>query len=291
MRRDRLFAAGESACEYMNRTARIQLKSLILVCLALTFLCSGWVQANDSAVEISAGGLKLCKEHRVSMQKENLFISPDLVVVEYEFLNTTKVPVLSEVAFPIPPFRFDCEDPRIDDREFASFKAWADGKPIKVKKEVRVFAEHREVTADLRRAGIDIERFGNPDCSSYDIADNDMVHLKPNIRSRLLRIGALKPWGRQEDGKSGVAPEWEAHVTYHWKQKFPPGTPVRIRHEYKPVVGGEQLEPREFIVRCTDACFTDEVRDHITSMTEHSLIPTLWVSYILTTANTCVAGC
>ncbi len=268
----------------------MKVKSLILVCLVLTFVCSAWVQANDSAVEIAAGGLKLRKEHRVSIEKENLFISPDLVAVECEFLNRAKLPVISEVAFPIPPFRFDCVGPTDDGRELANFRVWVDGKPIKVKKEVRAFAANREVTADLRWAGIDIEQFGNPDCEGY-VTNNDMARLGPNVRRRLIKVGAVKPWGK-DDGVSGVAPEWEAHVTYHWRQKFLPGIPVRIRHEYKPVVGFQQVPAQELMDRYTAACFGEEVRKRLTVKAEQDLkdnvgyLPTIWVDYILTTANT-----
>lgn len=176
----------------MNVRIRTKIRSSIVACLALTFLSGAWVQANDSAVETSVGGLKLRKEHSVSMEKENLFIAPNLVVVEYEFRNTTKAPLSSEVAFPIPPFRYVFEDTG-GDRDFADFRAWIDDKPIKVEKEVRAFVRGREVTVDLRRAGITIERFGN-----FDPRDvkNEIFDLKPDVQRRLVKVGALgRTWG------------------------------------------------------------------------------------------------
>ena len=257
----------------------------ILGSVILTLLTSGWAHANDSAVEIAAGGLKLRKEHRVTMQTEKLFISPDLVTVEYEFLNTAKVAVTSEVAFPISPVQLTdyCEKSPSDFR-FASFRAWVDDKPIKVKKEVRAFAKGKEVTAELRGARVDIEMFGGPDCDG-DITDNEMARLKPKVRERLIKTGAAKPEGTQEDGGPGVVPVWEARIAYHWKQIFPPGVLVRVRHEYEPVIGGAQLGPKDFMRTCVDACAPKEMKDHVALMKEHALIPTLWVGYILTTAN------
>ena len=76
------------------------MKSILTAALILVSTISAF--ANDSAVETSAGGLKLRKEHSVLMKKERLFISGSIVRVEYEFLNTTSQRVVSEVAFPIP---------------------------------------------------------------------------------------------------------------------------------------------------------------------------------------------
>lgn len=267
----------------------IQLTSVILFVLAGIVLCSDWVQANDSAVEIAAGGLKLRKEYKVSMEKENLFISPDLVVVEYEFLNTAKGSVSSEIAFPIPPFRFDCQDPSMEDRKFVTFGAWVNGKPITVTKEVRAFVKNREVTADLLWAGIDIERFGDPDCDY--IASDKLAHLKPNVRRRLVKVGAVEE-RRDGDGALAVVPQWEARVVYHWKQIFPPGVPIRIRHQYKPVVGFQQIPARELVERYADACFSEEIKSRLTTQSQQDVEgrmahwPTIWVDYILATANT-----
>ena len=132
-----------------------------IACVTLA-LCVTSVQANDAAVETAVGGLKLRKIHAVSMEREYLSISRELVTVEYEFLNTTESPVSSEVAFPLPPFRYRYDD-LAGNRDIADFKAWLNDKPIEVKKEVRAFVKGREVTAPLRKAGITIERFGNFD--------------------------------------------------------------------------------------------------------------------------------
>jgi len=252
---------------------------LIFACVTLSSLNSALVQANDSAVETSAGGLIPRKEHSVSMEKEILFISPNVVRVEYEFLNTTKAPVSTEVAFPIPTLQF-CDNKDYD-RDFADFKAWVDGKPITIKKEIRAFVNEHDVTADLLKAGIDIVRFGDIDC--YDFTDNDLGHLKPSILKRLVKIGALN---------AQYLPEWEVRIRYHWKQQFPPGMPVRIRHEYIPVTGFQQLHPQELLHWLTDGCLSNELKKHIVPDVKQNdkahtpIFPTWWVSYILTTANT-----
>jgi hypothetical protein len=98
-------------------------------------LCASLARANDSAVETSVGGLKLRKLHAVSMEKERLFVSSDKVIVEYEFLNKTKSPVSSEVAFPLPPFRYILDD-LAGNRDFGDFKAWVNDAPCRSRKKL-----------------------------------------------------------------------------------------------------------------------------------------------------------
>ena len=256
----------------------------ILIMSSLVLLISSAL-ANDSAVETSVGGLKLVKEHSVLMEKERLFISGTLVRVEYVFRNTTKEPVVSEVAFPIPTFRYIFADPG-GSRDFSDFKVWIDGKPIKVEKEVRAYAGRREVTEDLHRAKITIENFGDfePD------VDNEIARLKPDVRIALAKVGAIK--ARKEDPLL-YWPEWNVDIKYHWRQEFPPGIAVHIKHEYRPVIGfGQiQLHKKEIKDICIDTNTYDELRRRgIRSFPDDpigaNLLNVEWVSYILTTANT-----
>lgn len=262
----------------------------IIACIALNILNAGWTHANDSAVETSVGGLKLRKEHSVSMEKERLFISPNLVTVEYEFRNTSKAPVSSEVAFPIPPYSYAYNDTG-GDRDFADFKAWIDGKPIKIEKEVRAFVKGREVTKELRQAGITIERFGNFDPS---VEHNEIYDLKPNLQNQLVKVGALKAPDKKERGLD-FWPEWETHIKYHWRQEFPPGAIVKIKHEYKPVRGFRPVQVQAFKQEFPDTCINTEtfgeVKRRVAARMKqdplsNNYFGATWVSYILTTTNT-----
>lgn len=250
-----------------------------------------WVvsaQANDSAVETSAGGLKLRKEHSVLMEKERLYISKSLVRVEYEFRNTTNEPVVSEVAFPIPSFKYVFDDSR---RDFSDFKAWIDGKPIKVEKEVRAFVKNREVTEELRRAGITIETFGGFDASNIN---DEITALKPDIRNKLVKVGALIA-PNNKNNLLEYSPVWEVSIKYHWQQEFPPGAVVRIKHEYQPIAGYGQAQIQNFKKEYKDSCANTETiketRKQVTKAMKKNkgnsdFLSLSWISYILTTANT-----
>lgn len=259
---------------------------LITACLIFSIVSA---HANDSAVETSVGGLKLRKEHSVLMEKERLFISQEIVRVEYEFRNTTKEAVISEVVFPIPTFRYKFDDTG-GRRDFSDFKAWIDGKPINVEKEVRAYAEDQDVTEDLRRAKITIETFGNFDPSDND---NEIMKLNPDVRTNLVKVGALK--APKKNNSLDFWPQWNVNIKYHWRQEFPPGVVVRIKHEYRPVAGYTPVQvqsfKKEFKDSCIDTSTFSEVKRRVAKTMQkeplsNNYFGTAWVSYILTTANT-----
>lgn len=262
------------------------MKWLMIAAIFLLMVFSA--QANDSAVETAVGGLKLRKEHSVLMEKERLYISKKLVSVEYEFRNTSNEDVISEVAFPIPPYEYVFNDMV---RDFSDFKAWVNGKPFQVEKEVRAFSKDREVTHDLRQAGITIENFGD---FGPDNNNNQIKALKPEMRNRLIRIGALTPQDKEDDSMS-FWPKWRVETKYHWRQTFPAGAIVSIKHEYPPVYGYSPVQLQKFKEQINDSCIDaktfDEVKRRVAmSMREDSgrnnYFSSSWVSYILTTANT-----
>ncbi len=264
------------------------MKHLILAAI-LSLMGITAAYANDSAVEVSAGGLKLRKEHSVLMQKERLFISKELVTVEYEFRNTSNIHVVSEVAFPIPAIGFEFPDYQAG-RFFDNFKVWIDGKPIKFATEARAFVKGRDVTDELRRAGISVAEFGN-----FEPGDKSSQILKLNAatKKKLVSIGALKAPGNK-DSDLDYWPEWEAHIIYHWQQTFSPDAVVRIRHEYSPVKGYRPVQVSELKNELKDICINNgtykEVKKRMSKLMKkepgiNNYLSSSWVSYILTTAN------
>jgi hypothetical protein len=260
----------------------------LLVTAIISFLAIS-AEANDSAVETAVGGLKLRKEHSVLMEKERLFISKELVRVEYEFRNTTKEVVVSEVAFPIPSYEYVFDDR--GGRDFPDFKVSIDGKPVQFEKEVRAFVGDREVSKELRQAGITVENFGD---FTPENENNPIWTLKASSHDKLVEIGALA--ARNEKDKTlSYWPKWRAEIKYHWRQEFQPQAVIHVEHEYHPLIGYTPVQQQEFREQITDSCINtgtfDEVKRRVTkTMVKEPLsnnyFGTAWVSYILTTANT-----
>ena len=58
--------------------------------------------ANDSAAELSIGGLVFKKTDSVAIESEELTITLETVTVRYQFRNQSPNPVTLTVAFPMP---------------------------------------------------------------------------------------------------------------------------------------------------------------------------------------------
>jgi hypothetical protein len=107
--------------------------------------------------------------------------------------------------------------------------------------------------------------------------------LSPAQREELTRAGLLD---------SGM-PTWTVFKTYHWRQRFPSHTIVHVRHEYAPASGLRYLGARDFQNGApVDSCVDPGLRELLIEAAPKNRgftegeIDTLWVNYILTTANT-----
>jgi hypothetical protein len=74
--------------------------------LALVVATAG-ARANDSASEFGIGGLLMVKTDAITMQREDLAITPNRATVRYAFRNDRPEPVMLRVAFPLPEVPVD----------------------------------------------------------------------------------------------------------------------------------------------------------------------------------------
>ena len=71
-------------------------------CAAISWdAASSSSRANDTSAELAIGGLVFTKNSDVSIESENLAITPDTVTVRYVFLNQSPNPVTLTVAAPV----------------------------------------------------------------------------------------------------------------------------------------------------------------------------------------------
>jgi hypothetical protein len=284
----------------MKNLFRLMRRSLAPVSLLL-LLCPPRAIANDSEAETAAGGLQLREERRVAMLSERLtivktYIGEDgshipsrenrfRVTVEYEFRNESKEDVTTEVAFPLPEFQYRYEDLN-GIRKIRGFSVRVDGAEKAYETEVRAKAGGRDVTVLLRKAGIDIETFGGyegPDAKRPGKYRID--RLPQTTKDALKAAGAL--W-------DDLAPHWSVAITHHWKQTFPAGKIVRVKHEYDAIPGfsyGSQAD--QYLSRLENGCFDpglvralESAQARASQAGQEVLVWSEWVKYILTTANT-----
>ncbi|SIR09298.1 protein of unknown function [Rhizobium sp. RU20A] len=263
-------------------------------------LASTSARANDTLAELHTGGLVFMRSDAVEMAKEDLFISPTEIRVEYVFRNATDADVDSIVAFPMPDIQGSMEgDFNVDTLHadnFLGFSTTQDGAPIKPELQQRATVFGIDVTADLKAEGIPLMPYGEATAGA-------LTKLSPEKTADWVSRGIVMK-NEWDDGsgvlKSELVPIWKLSSVYYWRTRFPAGKTVSVKHTYTPSVGGtagisflDEGKPtpdataeyrrkycmdEAFIKRGADL-FANAGKDNQPYYTE------AWISYILTTGS------
>ena len=219
----------------MNRKA-----ILCGVLFAFLYLVGASVDAlaDDGAVSVAVGGLVARRETRIVMAKEVLRISIKKIVVDYDFRNDSDQNVITEVAFPVPPYGSSMDYPPAEIASFSDFKLSIDRKPASFKVEAKAMFKGKDVTEILVKDRLDVASFGNSeDGVTYC---RNFVSLPESEKKRLTDMGIIEVRD-STDCWAG----WEVHLQYHWTQTFPAHSTTHIRHEYSPAEGVNAHMPLE----------------------------------------------
>lgn len=234
------------------------------------------------------------------MEKERLTIGRARVTVEYEFLNESNQDIITEVAFPVPPYYWyiDQNLPNMED-----FRVWVGGQAVAYQTETKAMVGGMNYGALLRGLGVDVASFGH---ATDDPTWPDIERLSSAQKDTLRRVALIYPHSSQ--------PKWRVDKTYHWRQTFPAHKRIQIRHEYTPLLGlsstsvgkknlrakdpeigwnaatsDQQASGDVKQVRFSDACVDPPLRKRLAAAKgkdEFVGFQVSWVDYILTTANT-----
>ena len=230
------------------------------------------------------------REPGIVMAKEVLTISQSKVVVDYEFRNDTDADITTEVAFPVPPYRYGESELLPKEQGFDDFKLSINGQKTTFATEVRASVLGKDVTTVLKKFNLDAATFGH----SEEDVESDLHRLTESQQDHLLRFGIL---GRTP--ASSIFPNWTVEKRYHWTQTFKLHAITAIHHDYTPVSGGQQV-PSEYIGAGSSAG-TDADRRYMRKViasvcvapsetkrlaAKDSLYWLGWVDFVLTTANT-----
>ena len=207
--------------------------------LLATCAAAGWdaaaspSRANDSSAELAVGGLVFTKNADVSIESEDLTITPDNITVRYVFLNQSASAVTLTVAFPLPDIDLadgaDIAFPTGDPVNFVGFSTRIDGKPITFTINQRATLDGKDVTATLRDMGIALLPIG-----AHQLKIND---LPRQTRDRAVAAGLLTQSGTNAKGEPLYEPTWTVKTSVVRQQVFPPGKPVAVEHRYRTSVG------------------------------------------------------
>lgn len=268
------------------------MKTLVPALATLCAACAMPASANDTMAELQTGGLVSIQTGVVAMEEEDLYISRSEVRVDYVFRNTSERDIEAVVAFPMPDIvgepesNVDAGDNENDN--FLGFSVVQDGVTITPELDQRVIAIGVDRTEDLRKAGVPLLPYAERTWEAIKA-------LPAETRLDFATKGLIA--GDSGDDGQELYPLWTLKSTYWWKTAFPADKPVRVRHRYKPSVGGTvdftviDEGPGDADMRayrdlyCIDNTFAKLTRRlaRIKTADGNAAYTENWVSYVLST--------
>jgi hypothetical protein len=249
-----------------------------ILALAVGCLCSRTALANDTAAAISVGGIEFRREPRIAILTESLEVA-GRISVAYRFENKSGEAITTEVAFPIPEYRYEIANTQ-DLPLFDDFAVEVDGLRVSSQKEVRAFVAGVDCTALLEKLRISIADFDR-----FDPGDDTFrKKLSEKDYSDLVKRGILSS---KENAPDKGWPLWSVRTRYHWTQTFPPRKVVTVKHSYRPLTGyqGFQNNARGLATLKRSSCDDPQLQNWLHANVAPDSWPALYtVSYILKTA-------
>lgn len=255
------------------------------------------VVANDTMSTLGTGGLIFIQSEQVRMVREDLYISPDLVKVRYEFHNDGDTDTDALVAFPLPDIAGDGDFmvavPTEDPDNLFGFETLVDGVPVAAQLHQYVYATNIDYTQYLTELGVPLVPFGEATTNALNALDDE---AKQELLHRALVIPMEYDAG--QGMQTDYVPVWTLRSTYSWEAHFPAGKTVVVEHSYKPSVGGtvavtflsppyEDYDPATDYKKryCTDDSFINAVKKTLVRPDEPYSAPFTesWLSYIWST--------
>ena len=193
--------------------------------------------ANDTVAVLGAGGITLSETSHISMEKEDLYISPSEVRVDYVFRNTSDHDIETVVAFPMPDISANSNEMQAisnpDSENVMDFRVTQDGKAIEPQVQHRAIANNIDVTDALDEQEIPVYVLNNAGADAVQALPDD---VKADWKARGIAVQDFSSTDNADEAP--YIPNWQIRSTYWWKTVFPAGKAVKVHHSYKPGVGG-----------------------------------------------------
>lgn len=225
--------AGEAGAE--NLIGNSMRTNSIPAALAVVFLAAP-AAANDSVAELGAGGIMLARTDDIALVREELYISADLVSVDYVFANRTDADLHTVVAFPMPDISmgFDTVPPVAspESDNFMNFSVVHNGATITPMLDQRARALGVDVTDEMRSQNVPLVPLSDAAIAGLEALPDD---LAADWADR--GIIAVEEWDEGSGMEAHPMPRWELSSTYWWESTFPAGREISVSHRYTPAVG------------------------------------------------------
>ena len=250
--------------------------------------------ANDTVVEIAAGGLQFVRTDKIEMVREDLYISMDKVGVDYVFRNHGDEDITALVAFPMPDIQNDVYGdiglPFAQSDNFLGFTVLVEGREIEPRLQQRAKVIGVDVTTQLAKRNIPLLPTGD---KVFEVLEAQ----SPSVLAELQQLGivAIEIYDDGNGERAHASPEWVLQSAYYWEMVFPAGRDIKVSHTYSPATGattgmaqffygqGSTDISEEYRRRyCVDEGFVRAVKRRTDSGTQFF---ESWISYILVTGR------
>lgn len=243
-------------------------------------ICASQIHANDTAGYVATSGVQYIKNKDIQMYKEDLYISKNIIKVDYQFKNLSDRDITETILFPLPKVENDMGMEYADtDGLLKSFQVKVNGQTIQPKMHVRAYLHYGnvdieklkqvDITEEFKKCGFSQQDLLNPwtrkvdDPSHY--ADKVKQCNNPNINKYLSQDQEYL--------------DWSSEVIYSWQQTFKAYAMIRVQHQYQPLVGGSvsmsEENKKQF---CMDQAFLNGLKKRKPEITPYSAL-----GYVLTT--------
>lgn len=272
------------------------------IALVIVFITVVAAMANDTALTLGAGGLVPRKSSSVAMVSEDLTISTHAVRVDYVFRNDAD-DLTAIIGFPLPEISGSAlwiepvNLPSKDAINFMQFKVLVNGRPITPQAEVRAYLDNgTEITSRIRSLGLPVSVVagveGNREFTSA--VDGLPAKVRSDIAKELLVVGDDYRDPVTREMRDAYWPNWNTRIQFFWRQRFPAHRNIKVRHTYRPIVGGSyitndndgSLSVQPYCGGSSALAAIKKVKERLPAARDVEI--QLWerrVQYILTTAN------
>ncbi len=267
---------------------------LIFVALLLgIIICPQSSFPNEMPLDgIPANGIIVRDEKNIKIEREDLYITNDKIEVSYVFKNYSQEDITTEVAFPIPPYGYRPEG-HIKYPLYTDFTVYVNGEKQPFSELTRALVHDKDYTDKLKSMNISIKDF-NESNWGHGIFHWKFFAQKKEEQKKLIDAGIVEI--TEDLGEPYAMPAWQVETTYFWKQSFPAGSEVRIKHTYAPTISDtyNPYQDKIFVNRNNAInpknatlpeilCLNDELKKWEEARKSRMYVAI--VDYILTTAN------
>jgi hypothetical protein len=260
---------------------RLVLACLWFVLAALAALATG------AFAQRRAGGLVFKQSDTVSIEREDLGVSLNKVMVDYLFKSEAAATQTVTIAFPMPGVSVSDDPGSLREilpegsppENYMGFTVTVDGKEAKARPFAHALVNGRDVTEQVNKAGLPLPM----------LVDDARAVLQKVPKAKLDELVALGAVGQGESqGETVYWPQWDYQVAFEWQQDFRPGE-TKVSISYVPLAGypADVGDAYEVGALAEAACVDDALRSSIAKRKAKgaTYYEVATVGYVLTTAQ------